>query len=145
MGPTLEDAIMVPDMLITPDILRKAIRCRIDKAGMEDEAALEMARHVLSFFGHATHIIDNTLDLEDRDQFYMLEDAGVLYTEREETNLYDGSAWRIHYWVLRESRIFELAAGYDRANEAKPLDEYSRVYSELPDEVFLLPKRKANA
>jgi hypothetical protein len=48
------------------------------------------------------------LEPEDRDAFYQLEDTGILTTEREETTLYDGREWRIHYWLFRKERIFQL-------------------------------------
>jgi hypothetical protein len=48
------------------------------------------------------------LEPEDRDAFYQLEDTGILTTEREETTLYDGREWRIHYWLFRKERILEL-------------------------------------
>jgi len=67
-----------------------------------------MAQHVLNFFGYSERIIDNILEPEDRDAFYQLEDTGILTTEREETTLYDGREWRIHYWLFRKERIFQL-------------------------------------
>ena len=54
----------------------------------EDEANY-LAEHILNFFGYSDRIIDNVLHPEDRDTFYMLEDAGLMETEREETTLYD--------------------------------------------------------
>ncbi len=139
MKQTLEDEIAASNATITPDVLKKAIRCKFDKDGMEDAAALEMAWHVLDFFGYSERLLDNILDIDDRGVFYMLEDAGLLTTEREETNLYDGKEWRIHYWVLKNMKIFELAAEHDRVNEIKP-DKSSQIYSELPDEVFARQK-----
>src|SRR2546425_10136843 len=74
-----------------------------------------MAQHVLNFFGYSERIIDNVLEPEDRDAFYMLEDSGILTTEREETTLYDGREWRIHYWMFRKERI----AGRSQAPKAE--------------------------
>ena len=68
-----------------------------------------IAAHVLNFFGFNERIIDNVLEPDDRDTFYMLEDTGILETERDETTLYDGREWRIHYWMFRKDRIFDLA------------------------------------
>ena len=59
----------------------------------EDESNY-LAEHILNFFGYSDRIIDNVLHPEDRDTFYMLEDAGLMETEREETTLYDGREWR---------------------------------------------------
>ncbi len=91
------------------DSLAKAIRRSVGHEGMRSEDARSIAAHVLNFFGFNERIIDNVLEPDDRDTFYMLEDTGILETERDETTLYDGREWRIHYWMFRKERIFELA------------------------------------
>jgi hypothetical protein len=91
------------------DSLAKAIRRSVGHEGMRPEDARSIAAHVLNFFGFNERIIDNVLEPDDRDTFYMLEDTGILETERDETTLYDGREWRIHYWMFRKERIFELA------------------------------------
>jgi hypothetical protein len=91
------------------DSLAKAIRRSVGHDGMRPEDARSIAAHVLNFFGFNERIIDNVLEPDDRDTFYMLEDTGILETERDETTLYDGREWRIHYWMFRKERIFELA------------------------------------
>ena len=57
---------------LTVEHLANAIRSSIDKEGMPAEEALSMARHVMNFFGYSERIIDNDLEPEDRDAFYML-------------------------------------------------------------------------
>lgn len=96
---------------LTVERLTSAIRNSIDRQGMKEEEARAMAQHILNFFGYSERIIDNVLEPDDRDAFYMLEDSGILTTEREETTLYDGREWRIHYWLFRKERIYELAEG----------------------------------
>jgi hypothetical protein len=91
------------------DSLAKAIRRSVGHEGMRSEDARSIAAHVLNFFGFNERIIDNVLEPDDRDTFYMLEDTGILETERDETTLYDGREWRIHYWMFRKDRIFDLA------------------------------------
>jgi hypothetical protein len=91
------------------DSLAKAIRRSVGHDGMRPEDARGIAAHVLNFFGFNERIIDNVLEPDDRDTFYMLEDTGILETERDETTLYDGREWRIHYWMFRKDRIFDLA------------------------------------
>src|SRR5690554_5997169 len=95
------------EVTVTVDELASAIKNGTgdDSREMEEEQAYQLALHVLNFFGYSDRIIDNILEPEDRDAFYMLEDAGILTTEREETTLYDGREWRIHYWLFRKSRI----------------------------------------
>src|SRR2546427_6745129 len=64
-----------------------------------------MAQAVLNLFGYSERIFDNVLEPEDRDAFYMLEDSGILTTEREETTLYDGREWRIPPWRFRQKTM----------------------------------------
>ncbi len=121
---------------ITAEDLTLAIKNSIDKnMGMEEKQAYMLARHVLNFFGYSDRIIDNILEPEDRDAFYMLEDAGLLTTEREETTLYDGREWRIHYWLFRKDKIKEQVSS-DPAAVQEDADEVSHVYDDLPDDIW---------
>lgn len=127
LGGNLEGALTVKD-------LTRAIRNSIDRQGMKEDEARSMAQHILNFFGYAERIIDNVLEPDDRDAFYMLEDSGILTTEREETTLYDGREWRIHYWLFRKGRIFELA------NATPPLEDTipdsNSVYADMPEDLW---------
>ena len=104
-----EDPLLAVAGPVDVDSLAKAIRRSVGHDGMRPEDARTIAGHVLNFFGFNERIIDNVLEPDDRDTFYMLEDTGILQTERDETTLYDGREWRIHYWMFRKDRIFELA------------------------------------
>jgi hypothetical protein len=84
---------------------------------------------VLNFFGYSDRIIDNVLEPEDRDMFYMLEDATILTTEREETTLYDGREWRINYWLFRKDKIAQLMN--DDGN-SKSSEQEETVYDDIP-------------
>ncbi|MFP4545675.1 MAG: DUF6015 family protein [Methanomassiliicoccales archaeon] len=119
---------------LTVEHLTHAIRKSIDSSGMPEEQARAMAQHVLNFFGYSERIIDNILEPEDRDAFYMLEDTGILTTEREETTLYDGREWRIHYWLFRKSRISELVSENGHAVYAE--EDGDSVYDEIPEEIW---------
>jgi len=119
---------------LTVEHLTKAIKNSIDKSGMPEEEARAMAQHVMNFFGYSERIIDNVLEPEDRDAFYMLEDAGILMTEREETTLYDGREWRIHYWMFRKERIHELLAG--KLGEGVDGAAQVSVYDEVPEDIW---------
>ncbi len=119
---------------LTLDDLTEAIRNGIDREGMPDEQAKAMAQHILNFFGYSERIIDNVLEPEDRDAFYMLEDTGILTTEREETTLYDGREWRIHYWLFRKSRIHELIEGSESSAGAE--GESETVDAEMPEDIW---------
>lgn len=122
--------------VITIRELSTAIKNSIESSSreMEDEEAYDLAHRVLNFFGYADRIIDNVLEPEDRDAFYMLEDVGILTTEREETTLYDGREWRIHYWLFRRERIDDLIRNGPRRAEPQAAAEFD--YSELPDDIW---------
>ena len=122
--------------MITVDDLTIAIENSIDSdMKLEHEEAFDLAQHVPNFFGYSNRIIDNVLEPEDRDAFYMLEDSGVLTTEREEITLYDGREWRIHYWLFKNEKIQDLI------NNIKPVQEEvveeTDLYKELPREAWI--------
>ncbi len=120
--------------IITVNELTQAIRNSPDNRGIEEDEAYALALHVLNFFGYSDRIIDNILEPEDRDAFYMLEDAAILTTEREETTLYDGREWRIHYWLFRREKIDELISGSDSDSDSG--EEEASVYDDLPDDIW---------
>ncbi len=92
--------------IITLDDLSKAIANRV---GIDVEEARRDAGFVMDIFGYDDRVIDNVLDPEDRQLFYILEEEGMLTTEREETTLYDGREWRTHYWVLKKNIILKYS------------------------------------
>lgn len=122
------------DRILTVEDLTQAILNSIDREDMESEAARQMANHVLNFFGFNDTIIDNILEPEDRDAFYMLEDLGLLQTEREETTLYDGREWRIHYWMFKKDKIYDLVSDEDGAGGDG--SDVADVYAEVPDDIW---------
>src|SRR3989337_202776 len=128
-----------PAGTLTVDDLTRAIKNSIDRTGMKEEEARAMAQHVLNFFGYSERIIDNVLEREDRDAFYLLEDSGILTTEREETTLYDGREWRIHYWMFRKERIAELVQVARGRGERERGDS---VYDSMNDDVWGSQRKK---
>jgi len=125
---------------LTVEDLARAIKNSIDREGMKDEDARRMAQHVMNFFGYSERIIDNVLEPEDRDAFYMLEDSGLLTTEREETTLYDGREWRIHYWLFRKDKIMELVRS---SKEREAREKEASVYDEVPEDIWNIRKQKS--
>lgn len=119
--------------IITVEELTQAIKNSPNNRGMDEYEARLLALHVLNFFGYSDRIIDNILEPEDRDTFYMLEDNAILTTEREETTLYDGREWRIHYWLFRREKITELMEGLSKDKEAVAAGS---VYDDLPDDIW---------
>jgi len=120
---------MNEDSIVTVEELTQAIMNSPDNKGIPEEEAYDIARHVLNFFGYSDRIIDNVLEPEDRDMFYMLEDATILTTEREETTLYDGREWRINYWLFRKDKIRQLMDDEGRNGNS---EQEETVYDEIP-------------
>ena len=120
---------------LTVEDLAEAIKNSIDEEGMEEKEARAMAQHVMNFFGYSERIIDNVLEPEDRDAFYILEDSGLLTTEREETTLYDGREWRIHYWLFKKDKIIELMK-HVRRESIKEKEGKENVYDDIPEDIW---------
>ncbi|MGC8561894.1 MAG: DUF6015 family protein [Thermoplasmata archaeon] len=122
---------------ITVDLMARAISNGMSRQSkrMSEQEAYDIAFHVLNFFGYSRYVIDNMLEPEDRDAFYMLEDLGILDTEREETTLFDGREWRIHYWLIRPENVRKLAYA-DGTKIDEVVSTESMVYDGLPDDVW---------
>ncbi len=125
--------------VVTMSEIRAALRATVGRRGISEEDICALADYLISFFGFDSEVIDNRLDMDDRDVFYMLEEAGLLSTRQEEIHIKKGKLWRIHYWILRTDRIKELATGFGR----KPDENVFAVYEGLPEEAWVrapLPK-----
>ncbi len=121
-------------LIISLNRMTEAIVNSYKEHNMSREDAQNMAYHVLNFFGFGDRIVDNILEPEDRDLFYMLEDFGLLVTEREETTLYDGREWRIHYWLLKKNAIEHMSCADGKQCAAG--DEDYNIYKDIPDDVW---------
>ena len=109
--------------------LTQAIRNRVD-ADMEVSVAESIAEHALGFFGFSNRIIDNALEPNDRNLFYQLQDYDLLTTESEETTLWDGREWRIHYWRFKPELKEKVEAYMSRTVEEVEIDPFGDVYGE---------------
>jgi len=144
--PTYQSAIRAaPDktagVVITLDKMKLAIKA---STKMDSEGAESLAQYVMNFFGYSGVMIDNILAAEDRDLFYTLEDNGLLRTEKEETTLYDGREWRIHYWLLKKERILELSKSSVEQEVGSEVEE-DETYRDVPNEDWIGGLRKLNA
>ena len=115
-------------MSMTLGDLTKAIQQAVDLE-MEDEVAQGMAEHALGFFGFYNRIIDNALEPTDRNLFYMFQDVNLLTTESEETTLWDGREWRIHYWKFKPDLRESVEAYMQRSKKTEDIDPFGDVYS----------------
>ena len=126
--------------IITLDDMSRAIANRM---GINGDKARGIAGFVMDLFGYNDRIIDNILNPEDRQMFYILEAEGMLTTGREETTLYDGRAWLTHYWQLKKNTILRYAK-YDIKKDRNLLSikkqikegPVRNIYSVLSEEVW---------
>ena len=118
--------------VVTMSEIRAALRATVGRRGMSEEDICALADYLISFFGFDSEVIDNRLDMDDRDVFYMLEEVGLLSTRQEEIHIKKGKLWRIHYWILRADRIKELAS----ATHIKADSDVFAVYDGLPEEAW---------
>ena len=111
--------------------LTQAIRHKVD-IDMETAVAESIAEHALGFFGFSNRIIDNALEPTDRNLFYQLQDYDLLTTESEETTLWDGREWRIHYWKFKADaeELARLSAVENKSEEEE--DPYAGIYEDVP-------------
>ncbi len=108
--------------------LTRAIQQHID-LDMDTEVAQGMAEHALGFFGFYNRIIDNALEPTDRNLFYMFQDYDLLTTESEETTLWDGREWRIHYWKFKPDLRERVEAYMQRNLQEEDVDPFADIYS----------------
>ena len=118
--------------VVTMSEVVAALRATVGRRGMPEDDLRTLADYVLSFFGFQQEVIDNNLDVSDRDVFYMLEEEGLLSTRQEEIHIRKGKLWRIHYWVLRMDRIKSLAKGTGSRSRT---DAFA-IYNEIPDDMW---------
>jgi hypothetical protein len=132
-------------IIITLDILSKAIA---NRTGIDIEEARKNAGFVLDIFGYNDRIIDNILDYEDRQLFYILEEEGMLTTDHEDTILYDGREWRTHYWLLKKKAILQYAKDKNsilkNAISDKHIWDISSlgIYDSLTDDAWTTRKKR---
>lgn len=132
--------------IITLDILSKAIANRV---GIGINEARRDAGFVMDIFGFQDRVIDNVLDPEDRQLFYILEEEGMLTTEREETTLYDGREWRTHYWIIRKDVILKYAQDQNKRTRSVLSDKQTiedisdeAIYDALEEDLWVTRKLK---
>jgi hypothetical protein len=113
---------------ITEAELTRAIeRTLVTRGKMPPAEARPVARMVLGYFGADDTVLDNKLSSEDRDRFYQLEEEGLLTSEEEDATVSRGKTWRIHYWLLKKSRIRDVG----QSGDAPPGDEAEAVYRSI--------------
>lgn len=130
--------------IITLDVLSRAIANRV---GIGIDEARRNAGFVLDIFGYDDRVIDNVLNNEGRQLFYILEEVGMLATDHEDTILYDGREWRTHYWVIKKNTVLIYAKDVISIVRSiisdKPVWDISNIgiYDSLTDDTWTNRKR----
>jgi len=114
-------------MGMTLQSLTQAIQQHIDTE-MDAEVAAGMAELAIRFFGFYNRIIDNALEPTDRNLFYMFQDYDLLTTESEETTLWDGREWRIHYWKFKPDLKERMESYMQRQRQPEDIDPFADIY-----------------
>lgn len=127
--------------VITINDLSRAI---VNRLGVDKREARRVAGFILDLFGYEDRVIDNILDIEDRQLFYLLEEEGMLRSGREETTLYNGREWLTHYWQLNRKIILKYANNgrkkisteVTNKKQNMELSKGSNIYSSLSKDVW---------
>jgi hypothetical protein len=93
-----------------------------------------LAMRIMDLFGFEDQVVDNRLTPEDRDIFYMLEEAGLVTTIEDDVQVQKGKTWRIYYWVLKEDQIHRLAHESDEKSGSMPAE--ADIYETMSDDVW---------
>lgn len=111
------------------ELLRAIEQTLVARGKLPKESATAVARMVLGYFGLHDSVLDNKLTSDDRDQFYRLEEEGLLSSEEEDATVSRGKTWRIHYWLLKKDRIREVG----QLGPAPKPTGADQVYKEMAD------------
>jgi hypothetical protein len=127
--------------IITLEDLSRAISKRLE---IEIEEAKKYAHTVIDFFGFEDRIIDNILNPDERRLFYLLQELGILGVDREEITLYNGNAWRMHYWRLEKKTIMKYSNGKKLKKDSETEKEtYNDVYSSVQQDMWTTRKKSS--
>ncbi len=66
----------------------------------------------------------------------MFQDYELLTTESEETTLWDGREWRIHYWKFKEGLREKVLAKMNESEEEEETDPYADLYTDISDRIW---------
>jgi len=131
--------------IITLNSLSKAL---VNRVGIPKNEAVKVAGFILDLFGYDDRIIDNVLEPEDRQLFYILEAAGLLTTGREEIRLHDGREWLTHYWEIKRHTIIKYSKNELKKEVAKAIYPMKNkevqkelIYNDLSDDVWSSRKK----
>lgn len=118
-------------VVLTIDEMCRSLMHLLGSKGVQIEDVRAIVEHIMNFFGYTDRVIDNILQPEDRDIFYMLEEVGVVRIENFEVTIAPGKGWCIHYWILCKKRLKDIAEQVGTGQE-----EEESIYEHLSEEVW---------
>jgi hypothetical protein len=114
--------------------LESALSKALANQKLEKDRITKIAEKIMDLFGYSDQVVDNRLTPEDRDLFYMLEEAGLLTTIEEDVQVEKGKTWRIYYWVLKKDQVQRLAQEEAATAQEKPPE--ADIYENIADDVW---------
>jgi len=114
--------------------LESALSKALANQKLEKDRINKIAEKIMDLFGYSDQVVDNRLTPEDRDLFYMLEEAGLLTTIEEDVQVEKGKIWRIYYWVLKKDQVQRLAQEEAATAQEKPPE--ADIYENIADDVW---------
>ncbi len=109
-----------------------AFRKTLSEKDYSEEDIQQLAEFIISLYGFDYAIVDNRLKPKDRNIFYKLEKANLVYTKQEEVTIKKGKVWRLHYWFLNRPFILKLSRGKEEPEE---IDEFA-IYGEMDEDIW---------
>jgi hypothetical protein len=114
--------------------LKVALEKALSSKQLSHEQIERLSERIMDLFGFEDQVVDNRLSTEDRDIFYMLEEAGLVTTIEDDVQVQKGKTWRIYYWVLKKDQIMRLAS--ESAAKAAEAEPEADIYETISEDVW---------
>lgn len=121
-------------VVVTLNEARIALQKALAIKNMSPLEINRLAERIMDLFGFEDQVVDNRLTPEDRDIFYMLEEAGLVTTIEDDVQVQKGKTWRIYYWVLKKDQILRLAR--DSEVKGSGVLPEADIYKTISDDVW---------
>jgi len=120
--------------VITIRELQVALEKSLADKQISKQDIVKLSERIMDLFGFADQVVDNRLTPEDRDIFYMLEEAGLVTTIEDDVQVQKGKTWRIYYWVLKKDQISRLAK--EDSAKISGVAAEADIYETMSDDVW---------
>lgn len=120
--------------VVTLNEARIALQKALATKNMLPQEIDRLAERIMDLFGFEDQVVDNRLTPEDRDLFYMLEEAGLVTTIEDDVQVQKGKTWRIYYWVLKKDQILRLA--HESGVKDSGVLPEADIYKTISDDVW---------